>query len=69
MKSKRDEDEGDDDFEWEEAPTAGMHQLTYFQFLNSKSEKICSIFLSKQIMPTMKSIHINCKVLLKCTMW
>ncbi|WKA04714.1 hypothetical protein VitviT2T_022724 [Vitis vinifera] len=24
MKSKRDENEGDDDFEWEEAPTAGV---------------------------------------------
>lgn len=29
MKSKRDEDEGDDDVEWEEAPVAGIyHYLT-----------------------------------------
>lgn len=27
MKSKRDEDDGDDDVEWEEAPVAGKYQL------------------------------------------
>lgn len=26
IKSKRDEDEGDDDVEWEEAPVAGKYQ-------------------------------------------
>lgn len=29
MKSKRDEDEGDDDFEWEEAPTAGNRSESF----------------------------------------
>ena len=29
MKSKRDENEGDDDFEWEEAPTAGTHTFNF----------------------------------------
>lgn len=27
MKSKRDDDEGDDDVEWEEAPVAGKYHL------------------------------------------
>lgn len=35
MKSKRDEDdEGEDDFEWEEAPTSGMH-LIFVKFTMS----------------------------------
>ena len=39
MKFKRDEDEGDDDFEWEDASTSGIYYLfTYFQFLNLKSD-------------------------------
>lgn len=40
MKVKRDEDEGDDDFEWEEPSTAAgrhLHLFTYFEFPHLKS--------------------------------